>query len=994
MDLDPLSIVAPARVKVLLVPVGHVRRSRFSSFVERLQHVNVVRLGDVSPDTAIASVLSELGYHRKKALVLKELTAGLLPALVQARKDGAAEMGVHPAASLATLNATVRAIPVESASASREDSEEGVQHLLWLVCQGYGITSQKSIIGPVPNPATTMETKADDSSTFVTSHTAEEIVARVLKQASSKVRGSQDLKIDILRSCISLCEALPDLGGALRYSAQLLWIGGSGIAPGPDSSDGLPEIPIEEQVRLANNISRTLSAARQLGLSHPEADYWDDFLVRGIDSVDNSPSRRMLSHAISELEIAETIEAKKEKNPFIYNPFLKAKPPITTEPLLIAREEALFRVTMQNLYDFDVVIEYVKLDSDGVTFESSPQATSVGPYRTQSILLSGTPQAAGSLSIVGCTAKVRGCRERSFPIFREPWSLKPDVKGRHLQLEVQAQPASNASELSKGKGRRTPLGPVASTLALNVLDAQPNIVVKSISVPQSALMLLQGEMKTFKVTLQNTSHTVPVDLLLVAFDDSTISRRQSALTSKELSTLELYELELESAHKPSFRWLRDTSDVDFEIRPGGKTHIEIEVLGKPGLSYGTVQVDYCHLGVSRKDVKDRFYTRQLVIPLTVTVHACIDLIRNEFVTLNGGLLPPKRLAQPQDGAESSDSVPTNPTLNGATLLEDHLQSLLDRTSSFSRSRPYCLLLLDFRNSWANTITITVSLSDSTVSQQPYTHIQTINPGTTQRIVLPIPRVYLSNIHAPIPSLNPANRRQFVVTATKSSPEAERAMREAFWYRESLLSRLNATWEDKETGRSGNIELRGLQLTPHMLSAFKLEDLDISFSINSAEPNATVEQTSPSTYTTPTTLFLTLVTTLHNRSATPIRPLLRLQPTLANQPPNVALDLTRKLLVNGVLQRALPTLEPGETREVETGFIVLCSGVYEWGAIVEEVSAGKERNENERARAATGEMDMDLLGERGRRIWHAEEVCTVLAHDSSTEGDKEEAVEVE
>ena len=51
MSLDPLSIVVPARLRVLLIPVGNVRQSRFSSFVERLQQVNVVRLGDVSPDS-------------------------------------------------------------------------------------------------------------------------------------------------------------------------------------------------------------------------------------------------------------------------------------------------------------------------------------------------------------------------------------------------------------------------------------------------------------------------------------------------------------------------------------------------------------------------------------------------------------------------------------------------------------------------------------------------------------------------------------------------------------------------------------------------------------------------------------------------------------------------------------------------------------------------------------------------------------------------------
>ncbi|KAK6597384.1 hypercellular protein [Botrytis cinerea] len=48
--LDQLSPVAPARVRVVLLPIGQIKRERFLSFVERLQPQNVVRLGDISPD--------------------------------------------------------------------------------------------------------------------------------------------------------------------------------------------------------------------------------------------------------------------------------------------------------------------------------------------------------------------------------------------------------------------------------------------------------------------------------------------------------------------------------------------------------------------------------------------------------------------------------------------------------------------------------------------------------------------------------------------------------------------------------------------------------------------------------------------------------------------------------------------------------------------------------------------------------------------------------
>lgn len=932
----------------------------------------------------IASVLSGLGYHRKKALILKELTSGLLPALVQARKDGAAEMGVHPAASLASLDATMRAIPRESIDAPHDDSEEGVRHLLSLVCQAYGIASQKLIVTPSPNEGPTTRKGADVSSSSVLTNAAGTTVTRALKQAYSKACGSQDLKIDILRSCINLCEALPDLDGALRYSTELLRTVGSSIAPGPDSSDGSPNLPIEEQVRLANNISRTLSAARHLGLKQPEAEYWDDFLVRGIETVEPNPSRILLPHAKSELEIVETIEAKKEKNPFIYNPFMKTKASGAAEPLLVAQDEAFFSVTLQNLYDFDIVIERIQLASDGVPFDCSPQATLIGPYRTQKIFLSGAPQSAGSLIINGCIVKIRGCRERSFPTFNEPWALKADVKGRHLQLKDEARPASAVSEPGKGKGPHPPKGPTAAKLALIVIGAQPNVVVESMSAPQSAVMLLEGETKKFSVTLQNTSRTTPVDLLLVSFDDSTAAPRQSVLSSKELSPVDLYELELASAHYQPFCWLRKDDDRALQIKPGGETCLEIEVFGKPGLSCGTIQVDYGHLGIPKADIQDRFYTRRLAIPLTVTVNASIDLVRNDLVALPRDLSQPRQLSRSQKPHVINDSIQelSTDTISDTTSLSSNpFQPILDRIRSSSPSTPCCLLLLDLRSSSPNTLTIILSLSDPSSSQQPFTHTQILNPGATQRIPLPISRIYLPNAHAPIPSLNPANKRQFVVSATKSSPVAERVMREAFWYREALLGRIKATWKEEGTARTGNVELRGLSLTLRMISAFKLEDLDIKMSVTSAEPNATVEQGSQSTFHAPTSTFLTLLTTLHNRSAAPIRPLLRLQPTLANQPPNIALDLTKKLLVNGVLQRALPTLEPGQTKEVKTGFSILCSGVYEWGAVVEEVrSTRKEVDSGGRSRAATGDLDLDSLGDVGRRIWIAEEACVVVARE--------------
>lgn len=940
----------------------------------------------------IASVLSELGYHRKKAIVLKELISTLLPALVQARKDGAAEMGVHPAASLVSLNGSIRlrAAPSQNSSSASNDAEQGMRHLLSLVCQSYGILPLEPIVS--------IEKGGDDEQSTMTSPKKTEangaIIARAIQQASINAIGSRELKLEILRSCINMCEALPDLEGALHFSADLLRTGGSGIAPGPDSSDGSPDLPIEEQVRLANNISRTLSAARHLGLHHPEADYWDEFLVRGIEAVEISQSRALVSHAKSELELAETIEAKKEKDPFIYNPFLKSSS-VATEPLLVAQEEAFFQVTVQNLFDFDVAVERIKLLSNGVPFECSPETTLIGPYRTQTILLSGTPQIAGSLSIIGCTVKVKGCRERIFPTFTEPWALKLDSKGRHVSLAQKLRPSSTVSAPIKSKV--PPLkGPTATTLALKVTGAQPDICLKSISLPQSAIMLLDGETQIFTVSFQNTSQTIPMDLLLLSFIDSTASQLQTALATKDISPAELYELELTSAHKQAFRWHRKDKDRDLVIKPGGEATFEIEVLGKPQLTHGTIQVDYGFLGTPKTEIEDRFYTRQLVVPLTVTVNASVGLVRNDIVSVPSDYV--RRNEQPTNDAKGA-SLETNNQIT-------HTTASPPSSNHPYPSSPQCLLLLDLRNSWPSTLTISIELRspDDTSNTLPdiptTTHSRAIHPGATHRVPVSLPRLYLPNAHDRIPSLNPRTARQFVVSSTQSTPEAERTLREAFWYREALLSLLHVTWKDESTGRHGSVELRGLRLTPKMVAALQLQDLDVSMAVSLAEPddNASavvhdVTRLDATTFAVPTQTFLAVTTTLRNRSPAPIRPLLRLQPSLANQPPAIALDLSKRLLVHGVLQRALEDeIPPGGEATVRTGFVVLSSGRYEWGVMVEEVATRRRVVVvGKRERAATGER---VLEDEGRRVWFGERPCTVVAVDVGDDGDGEEGEEVD
>ena len=977
----------------------------FRAFPDPISEIPLLVTDRIAILASIASVLSELGYHRKKAIVLKELMSALLPAFVKARKDGAAEMGVYPAASLSSLNGVASKFDLQNDEKMPKGTDENVQSLLAVICHAYGIPIASS---PNNGPA----------AGHALLDTDQIVIARVIQQASVLAFGAQDLKLDILRSCINICEALPDLRGILRFSADMLRTAGKDVAPGPESDDVLPTLPVEDQVRLASNISRTAGAAQQLGIGSFEAEYWDEFLVRGVEVLDSYSTKTPIPHAKSELEVVDTIETKSEQSPFIYNPFLKTAGSNVTEAVLVAGEETVFRVTLQNLYEFDIEIEHLSLESSGVSFDGFLQRTFIGPYRTQALLLSGAPKAAGLLSITGCIAKVKGCRKRRFPIFVKPWTLKPGPKFQHQVLESiakrRSRPISTASDPGKSRTDFATQGPNTSVITLKVIDAQPDVILKSLSLSQSAIMLLEGETKTFTCTLQNVSPSVPVDLMNLSFVDSTASQVQAALSSSDLSPAEMYELELASSKQKAFRW--QNKDHDIHIGPGGETLLQIEVLGKPGLSQGTIQVDYGYFGIPRSDVKNTFYTRRFTIPIAVTVNASVELIFNDLIPFANEIAWQNQQRQQRLTTESnkiSDSNRARAASRDLPKPEKRFQALLSRIGLQPHDTHHCLLLLDLRNSWPTPISISIQVRSSTpqnptpsnspttakeplmtsdISTHAYTLHDSLLPGATTRLILIIPRPHLpiSQTHLPIPQ---TTKKQFILktSTTAVTRAAELKAREAFWYREHLLNHIRASWIEESTGRTGAINMRALRLSTRMVSAYKLEDLDISFSLSlSSCASATlnppkVSTLGPTTYSAPTCTPLTLTTHLHNRSSQPVHPLLRLLPTISNQPHHIALDLSKKLLVHGLLQRALPVLEAGGTRDVEVGVVALGGGIYEFGGVVEEV----------RVLGDDGDVDVGAGGARqkgrtegrDRRVWMAERRCTLIARDEEDDGEQ-------
>ncbi|KAJ5519104.1 TRAPP II complex [Penicillium expansum] len=898
----------------------------------------------------VVAVLNILDLPRKKAFILRELLSVMVPSLVRARKIGAAEVGIHPAAGLASLGDTV--FDINSLDTGPGNMESSVRLLLGTIGEIYGV-----------QPSSFSEWEKRQSKTSGVDGLQEgaeyDSVASIAERAFRHVvldrYGDLNLKIDVLKACINCCEALPDFNGVLRFTVELLQtIRGDMMLGGAYRSP--PYLPQDEQVRLLNNIKRTVGAGTRLGVSDMAAEYWDDFLVRDIQLLSLADPKKPVRRSKTELDAVTTSSDKVKKDPFLYNPF--AKPTSKAlEMLTVAEEPAPFQVTLQNPYEFEIEIEHLRLESSG------------------DITVFGVAHGEGSLQITGCIVKVRHCRTRRFPIFKTFWKPEPEVKFKRTGLGAKKplteRPVSWSSTTSKDGKVDVKKGPETSTCEVKVIAKQPSLVIESMSLSQSAMMVLEGEVKTFTITLQNAS------------------------SCPDLLPVEIYELELKLATKPALRWRREGGDPnDCSIAAEQKATFTVDVLGKPGLQDTTVQIDYSCVGAAPDELPDIFYTRQLFVPLTVTVNASVEVARCDVLPFSGDFAWKNQIEPHVDSIQ-------NPNVLSATD-NDPFSQVLGRLGNGAYGPDHCVVLLDLRNAWPSPLSVWLRVSEQAIATLPldattkddlegkYSVDGDLQPGQVCRFVLVLPRVYLDNPHASIPVVNTGTRRQFVVSANKLSFEAEAASREAFWFREELLKRVLGGWKEPATGREGSIDLRNVRLNNRMVEAMRLEDVEVKFSLtspsSSPETSDAVEQTGRSRFRVKTDDLLTLNVTIHNRSSRPIHPLLRLQPSLRHQPNNIALDLTRRLVWTGMLQQALPILQSGESTNASIGVTVLCRGEYELGASVEEARLLRPSSDDDGDSTARYNDDgiMDTFGAdvvRRRRIWHAKELCIIHASDS-------------
>ncbi|THY88345.1 hypercellular protein-like protein HypA [Aureobasidium pullulans] len=914
----------------------------------------------IAIQSGIVSILSMLGLERKKAVIVKEMITLLVPALVQARKVGAAEMGIHPAASLSA--AFGPGIP----SAATNDEQVGLGNLLRDLHATYGARDR--------NHLDLTKGASDAGQENAVDVLINATIALTTQSAGTKSFGSINLKIDILRACIDFCEALPDLPGVVHFSALLLRVVGPQGTMTAHEQNRRVTLVTEEQLRLISNMSRTINAANKIGLPDVRALYWDDFLVRDVQWIDDTNNEKLRERHKSDLLFDSG--NKPGKSPFLYNPFVKETHK-TEDKIVVVGEPAELVITLQNPYGFEVRIDRLSLVTDGPAIEVDDHPITLGPARLQDVVVTARAKDEGQIKILGCSVHVYGCKDQVFPIYQSPW--KPDFPSKVKELGLSARDPASATRARSSKGRSSnPVLPQPTTVSAVAIQAQPHVVLDKLNLSESALMVLEGQKKTFQITLRNTSAHIAVDFLHISFDDSLTSSIHTALAAKELTKPDMYGLELELSNNPTFSWIRSGGGQNMTIPPGEKATFEITVLGKPGLAAAKVMFDYAHLSKPFAEVEGRAFTRQVAVPIDITVNASIQLHRIDFSNFPADYAWTNRGLQEQGQRPKTPRSPSHPVEKGS----DRFRTLLDRVGLESSNEEHCLLLLDLRNSWPNPLTVSVQVRSSSADEswnRAYTVHEVVHPGHIARLVLLLPRLHIANPYAPIPILSQQNQRQFVVSADGPvSADLERATREQFWFREEVLKYLRGTWEEKGSDRCGNIDLRGLRMSPKMIDTIRLQDIDIRMTIVPTESEE-VQQTGRSKFVVTAESLLTLQTTIHNRSNGTIQALLRLQPTLADQSNSeTSLDISRRLLISGTLQQCTPILSPNSSVTLELGICPLVSGEFDISALVEEVTLPTfEVKEIGEVETEDFEAGKEGLARKERRVWRGEEGCRIV-----------------
>lgn len=893
--------------------------------------------------SGIASIYSNIGLLRKRSFIVRELLLTIAPRLIRVHNINAASNGTHTEGIGAFEKHVTNLIDGER--------EGGIVELLDSISKVYGAGDITSI-----------------------------------------GFGWIELRVYFLKTCLTICEAIPDFNGVVRFAGLLL----------STCADHLTE---KEQSNTFNAIIKAVDSARRLGQRNVLSTFWDPNLVRDIKFV--SATSSILPQYRSN---ASSSASSNEDSVFLHNPFAPKRVNEVENNqgrTLVQNERADFVIKLQNPFAFDLQIQELTLITKNVDVTAKVTNIYIPPMSTQDVNIAVIPETTGTLQILGATVQVVGCNKSEFYLTEKT----PFAEEYFGVSEEKVKKIGSSSGVGHSRDEFNDLMKYR-TVDIDVISAQPVMVLKNISIHQGWMMVSEGERQIITITLANISD-MDADYVSLKFFDSTTQPLQVALNNKDLAQNEVYEIEYFLYNRKALQWIKGSTEKSLDandqkshngrrvvkqtepvsVRSHSAMVFSILVLGKRGLTDGTIQVEYANRKITEnKELSTTtsgngnnsgsttnlpFWHRNLSISLNITVSSSIELGGCDMMGLQGN-----------QAFTEDPNIATSHLSKYLNFLKTEKQDLSD----------YCLLVVDLRSSlnqsvevelWSTPTRYYDSDNFELLNNEEYdttkhdknrfTVKEIIHTGKTKRLLVPIKRIQFTEeeLERPVPSLG---NRQFVVSAN-TLPEKARATRENFWYRQALLSMLGGTWkvvEPEGIPRSGILELRGIRLTQKMINILRVEPVSISMHVEKdgdsncgelleGKPDITLDNIDSSYdleeekekentqacggYTVKAEEdFVSLHVRICNKTTRTISGYLRIIPSqrygdmhsstnttssLNNNVVDRWANMDSKVLFNGNLQQSVLNIPPNGEARVSLGMLFLYRGEYEFTAMLDE-----------------------------------------------------------
>ncbi|KAI0748229.1 transport protein Trs120 or TRAPPC9 TRAPP II complex subunit-domain-containing protein [Daedaleopsis nitida] len=868
----------------------------------------------------IAAMFGALGHIRKEAYVLREVLACLMELVVSGREETGNGTARVLSAGLRNRNNALNVTTAQGTVGVREnertDGNESILRIVKHVCRVHGIDLEavKLLQSNASARESCSSQNADDTDDI------EDL------QALREPFGWPELQLDIIREAISIAEALPDYNAVAQFALSALKL-------------LHPVMTALDQRSMYDNAKKALSTATRRGDS-TAVDYWSGQPITSIVVLPLPLVRMPVEKPLSLLSQGSTAASiiTGARDPFLYNPrkLLQGQ----TKTVLVQNEPFDMVITLRNPYVFDLELQSLQLSTSGVSFVSKAMPVVVPANSFHPVTITGRATEAGTLTIRGCIVQAPGGVSREFvlPLATEEEEERKSTRRSAIECEVGRSKHSGLDSRAWQRSSKRASAQVATTqskkvvrfIECNVVPEQPLLRIRRTSLTHGAVMLYNGEMSTIRITLENVS-TLPVDLIRLTFDDSTIAPAQQALAEGDMSVFDTYETEYDLVHRPVFTW--DSEREPQVIGPGQKRVITVNCFGKVGCTNGAIHVSYSHVKraqESQQEPRQVFHTRQLSYPVLVTVYHMLECHAMDILSYSGATttLPP--------GTDDGEDISPDAKARKALL---HVGDIAD----------WCIFSIEVRNTYGLPFEVTFEREQE--GAEPATLTTVVPPGSTSRIVLPIKKILLTEEHVsrPIPMLSD---RQYVVSSSKLTAEQERSQRELFWYREELFKVVHGHWRESGGTRAGDLSLRQQRMTLPMLQALRVESARIRMSLirydDAGNETPVAVDPAKTKFLPLPNEFVYLKITITNLSPSDLVLVL-----------NLDLQPVEHVVFQGELvDVAVGRLAKGETHELETPLAFIACGRFDFSAEVWAVG----RSQEPPALIGHGKMRIDVSGD--------------------------------